>query len=96
MLNDKEQQEVSEKLEQLWGILDEFLILKELLELLDEQLNKSEFTSDAREIRMQLLLNCYREGFAKHFDNSRKLLLEVDRYFTKNTAKEHDGQRKEP
>ena len=94
MLNDREQQEVAEKLEQLWGILDEFLVLKEMLELLDEQLNKSEFAPDAREIRMQLLLNCYTEGFAKHFDNSRKLLLEVDRYFTKNTAKEHEHDNK--
>ncbi len=79
MLTDQEQEEVAAKLDKIWRVLDEFLIIKELLEMLNEQLNDTPFTFDTREERIQLLLNLYREKFEIHFDDSRKALLEVDK-----------------
>lgn len=79
MLTNKEQEEIAAKFTELWFVLDEFLIIKELLEMLNQQLNDTPFTFDAREERMQLLLNLYREKFEIHFDDSRKGLLEIEK-----------------
>jgi len=79
MLTDQEQEKVSEKLDKVWFVLDEFLIIKELLEMMNQQLNDTPFTFDVREERIQLLLNTYREKFEIHFQDSRKALLEVDK-----------------
>jgi hypothetical protein len=79
MLTDEEQKELAVKLDKVWFILDEFLIIKELLEMLNQQLNDTPSTFDTREERMQLLLNTYREKFEIHFNDSRKALLEVDK-----------------
>jgi hypothetical protein len=84
MLTDEEQKEISKSLDKAWLVLDEFLIIKELLEMLDQQLNDTPFTFDVREERIQLLLNLYREKFEIHFDDSRKTLLEVDKILARN------------
>ncbi len=84
MLNDQEQEEISKRLDKVWFVLDEFLVIKELLEMLDQQLNDTPFDFDIREERIQLLLNIYREKFEIHFENSRKLLLEVDKIVQKS------------
>jgi hypothetical protein len=79
MLTDQEQEEVTAKLDKVWFVLDEFLIIKELLEMLNQQLNATPHTFDVREERIQLLLNLYQEKFEIHFQDSRKALLEVDK-----------------
>jgi hypothetical protein len=79
ILNDKQQKELAAKLDKVWLVLDEFLTIKELLEMLDQQLNDTPFTFDVREERIQLLLNTYREKFQIHFDDSRKALLEIEK-----------------
>jgi len=79
MLNDQQQEEISAKFDKVWRVLDELLVLKELLEMLDEQLNDTPHTFDTREERIQLLLNTYREKFQIHFDDSRKGLLEIEK-----------------
>ena len=79
MLTDQEQEEAAAKLNKVWFVLDNFLIIKELLEMLNEQLNNTPDTFDSKEERMQLLLNLYREKFQIHFDDSRKLLLEIEK-----------------
>jgi hypothetical protein len=88
MLTDEEQKQLAAKLDKVWLILDEFLIIKELLEMLDEQLNDTPFTFDVREERIQLLLNIYRDKFEIHFDDSRKALLEVDKILTRNPVED--------
>jgi len=88
MLTDEEQKELAVKLDKVWLVLDEFLIIKELLEMLDEQLNDTPFTFDVREERIQLLLNIYRDKFEIHFDGSRKALLEVDKILTRNPVED--------
>ncbi len=88
MLTDEEQKELAGKLDKVWLILDEFLVTKELLGMLDQQLNDTPFTFDTREERMQLLLNSYREKFEIHFDDSRKALLEVDKILTRNPVED--------
>ena len=70
MLIDQEQKELAVKLDKVWLVLDEFLIIKQLLEMLDQQLNDTPFTFDVREERIQLLLNIYREKFEIHFEDS--------------------------
>ena len=52
MLTDEEQKEISKSLDKAWLVLDEFLIIKELLEMLDQQLNNTPFTFDVREERI--------------------------------------------
>jgi hypothetical protein len=84
MLTDQEQEEIAVKLDKVWLVLDEFLIIKQLLEMLDQQLNDTPFTFDVREERIQLLLNVYRDKFEIHFDDSRKALLEVDKMVQKS------------
>jgi hypothetical protein len=84
MLTDEEQKELAVKLDKVWLVLDEFLIIKQLLEMLDQQLNDTPFTFDVREERIQLLLNVYRDKFEIHFDDSRKALLEVDKMVQKS------------
>jgi hypothetical protein len=84
MLTDEEQEEISKNLDKVWLVLDEFLIIKELLEMLDQQLNDTPFTFNVREERIQLLLNLYREKFEIYFDDSRKTLLEVDKILARN------------
>jgi hypothetical protein len=79
MLTDQEQEEAAAKLNKVWFVLDEFLIIKELLEMLNEQLNNTPFTFDTREERIQLLLNTYQQRFQIHFDDSIKLLLEIEK-----------------
>ncbi len=92
MLNSKEQEEIAAKFTELWFILDEFLIIKELLEMVDQQLNDTPFTFDAREERIQLLLNLYREKFKIHFDDSRKGLLEIEKMLrTKSVGTSSNG-----
>ena len=84
MLTDQEQKELATKLDKVWLVLDEFLIIKQLLEMLDQQLNDTPFTFDVREERIQLLLNIYREKFEIHFEDSRKLLLEIEKIVQKS------------
>jgi len=84
MLIDQEQKELAVKLDKVWLVLDEFLIIKQLLEMLDQQLNDTPFTFDVREERIQLLLNIYREKFEIHFEDSRKLLLEIEKIVQKS------------
>ena len=84
MLSNQQQEEVTAKFNKLWWVLDEFLILKELLEIANAQLNDTPFTFDAREERIQLLLNIYREKFQIHFEDSRKLLLEIEKIVQKS------------
>ena len=84
MLTDEEQKELAAKLDKVWFVLDEFLLVKELLEMLDQQLNDTPFTFDIREERIQLLLNLYREKFEIHFDDSRKALVQVDKILARN------------
>jgi hypothetical protein len=79
MLTDQEQEEAAAKLNKVWFVLDEFLIIKELLEMLNEQLNNTPFSFDTREERIQLLLNTYQQRFQIHFDDSIKLLLEIEK-----------------
>ena len=88
MLTDQEQKELAAKLYQVWLVLDEFLIIKELLKMLDEQLNDTPFTFDVREERIQLLLNIYQDKFEIHFDDSRKALLEVDKILKRNPVED--------
>jgi hypothetical protein len=84
MLTNKEQEKIAESLDKVWHSLDELFILKEVLEMLNQQLNDTPFTFDAREERMQLLLNVYKEKFQIHFDDSRKVLLEIEKILVKN------------
>jgi hypothetical protein len=84
MLSNQQQEKVTAKFNKLWWILDEFLILKELLEMANGQLNDTPFTFDAREERIQLLLNIYREKFQIHFEDSRKILLEIEKIVQKS------------
>ncbi len=84
MLTNKEQEKIAENLDKVWRSLDELFILKEVLEMLNQQLNDTPFTFDAREERMQLLLNTYREKFQIHFDDSRKVLLEIEKILVKS------------
>jgi DNA mismatch repair ATPase MutS len=79
MLSNQQQEEITEKLDKVWRVLDEFFFLKEVLEMMDQQLNDTPFTFDSREERIQLLLNTYREKFQIHFDDSRKILLEIEK-----------------
>jgi predicted oxidoreductase (fatty acid repression mutant protein) len=79
MLTDQEQEEAAAKLNKVWFVLDEFLIIKELLEMLNEQLNNTPSAFDTREERIQLLLNIYQQRFQIHFDDSIKLLLEIEK-----------------
>ena len=78
MLTNKQQEELNAKLYHVWETLDEFMILMQLIEMTDEQLSSTKYTFDPREERIQLLLNCYRNEFKKHFAHLRKLLLEID------------------
>ena len=64
------------------------MILKEVLEMMDQQLNDTPFTFDAREERIQLLLNTYREKFQIHFDDSRKVLLEIEKILIANPSED--------
>jgi hypothetical protein len=84
MLTNKEQEKIAESLDKVWHSLDELFILKEVLEMLNQQLNDTPFTFDSREERMQLLLNVYKEKFQIHFDDSRKVLLEIEKILVKN------------
>ncbi len=84
MLSNQRQNEITEKLDKLWRSLDELFILKEVLEMMDQQLNNTPFTFDPREERMQLLLNIYKEKFEIHFDDSRKVLLEIEKILRQN------------
>ena len=84
VLSDEQQKELISKFDRVWETLDEFLPLKQLLEMLDEELNRTEFSFDSREERIQLLLNFYRRDFQKHFDSSRKLLLEIEKILEKS------------
>jgi len=84
MLTNKEQEKIAESLDKVWHSLDELFILKEVLEMLSQQLNDTPFTFDSREERMQLLLNVYKEKFQIHFDDSRKVLLEIEKILVKN------------
>ncbi len=93
MLTDQEQEKVSEKLDKVWFVLDEFLIIKELLEMLNQQLNDTPYTFDVREERIQLLLNTYREKFEIHFQDSRKALLEVDKVLRNPVQENTSGKR---
>jgi hypothetical protein len=83
MLNDQKHQEINAKLDKVWRSLDELFILKEVLEMMHQQLNDSPFTFDSREERIQLLLNIYQEKFQIHFDESRKVLLEIEKILVK-------------
>ncbi len=91
MLNDQQQEEITAKLDKVWRTLDEFLILKELLEMLDGQLNETPYTFDAREERMQLLLNSYQEKFQLHFKDSRKLLVEIEKILITNPTDDNSN-----
>ncbi len=84
MLTNKEQEKITEKLDKVWRSLDELFILKEVLEMMHQQLNDSPFSFDDREERIQLLLNIYREKFQIHFDDSRKVLLEIEKILRQN------------
>jgi hypothetical protein len=84
MLTNKEQEKITESLDKVWHSLDELFILREVLEMLNQQLNDTPFTFDAREERIQLLLNIYREKFQIHFDDSRKVLLEIEKILVKS------------
>jgi hypothetical protein len=84
MLSNQRQEEITEKLDKVWRSLDELFILKQVLEMMHQQLNDSPFTFDDREERIQLLLNIYREKFQIHFDDSRKVLLEIEKILRQN------------
>jgi hypothetical protein len=84
MLTNQEQEKIAKNLDKVWRSLDELFILKEVLEMLNQQLNDTPFTFDAREERIQLLLNIYREKFQIHFDDSRKVLLEIEKILVKS------------
>lgn len=90
MLNNQQQEEIAAKIDKVWLVLDEFLIIKELLEMLDQQLNDTPFTFDSREERMQLLLNLYQEKFEIHFDDSRKVLLEIEKILITKSEDSND------
>ncbi len=84
MLTNKEQEKIAENLDKVWRSLDELFILKEVLEMMDQQLNDTPFTFSPREERLQLLLNTYKEKFEIHFDDSRKVLLEIEKILRQN------------
>ncbi len=79
MLTDQQQEEIAKNLDKAWRSLDELFILKEVLEMMHQQLNDTPFTFDRREERLQLLLNSYREKFEIYFDETRKDLLEIEK-----------------
>jgi hypothetical protein len=78
MLTDQEQLEIARKVQQIWDDVDKLWILREVLFMIDQQLNSAEYEFSPREVRIQILLDYYRESNQKCLDNLRSLTAQVD------------------